>query len=53
MFGELLGEQLRGAVAEVDVELAHRLDDLRVNARGRGGAGRERVVGTPYTELLH
>ena len=42
--GELAGEQLRGAVGEVDAELAHHLDDFGVNVVGGGGAGRERLV---------
>ena len=31
---ELLGEPLRGAVGEVDAELAHDLDDFRMDVRG-------------------
>ena len=36
--GELGGEALGAAVAEVDAELAHDGDDLGVDAPGRGGA---------------
>ena len=42
---ELAGQQLRGAVAEVDVEFAHDLDDLGMDVGG-GVPGRERLVGS-------
>src|ERR1700748_2925041 len=44
---ELLGEPLRGAVGEVDAELAHDLDDFRMDVCGGGGPGRERAVAIP------
>src|SRR5437764_14901945 len=39
LLGELAGEQLGPAVGEIDVELAHQLDHLRVDSVSRGGSG--------------
>jgi hypothetical protein len=43
-FGVLSGQPTRLAVGEVDAELGHRLDHLGVDAVGRGGPCRARLV---------
>ena len=44
LLGELVGQQLRNAIGEVDAELCHHLDDLGVHALGRCRPGREGEV---------
>jgi hypothetical protein len=46
LLGEFAGQQLWGAVGQVDAELLHDLDDLGVNVLGGRRAGRERSVVT-------
>jgi hypothetical protein len=44
LLGQLTGEELWPSVAQVEAELVHGLDHLRVNAFGRGGARGQDLV---------
>jgi len=41
--GEIVGQLLRRSIGEIDVDLAHRFQHLRVHARPRIGARRDRA----------